>query len=149
MIDRVDNFLCTFSSEPHHVTSVFRRVHQSRRKWRRKHTVVQKGGKYSELSKYSRRWWLWTHKGRRMWHRCKKAGEGSGFWKKHKCSSRPTIAKSSKWWWWTHAGRKMWHRCQKKGRKSAFWKKHHCGRGRYILLLRFTPLFVSSLALVV
>jgi hypothetical protein len=100
-----------------------------RRKYLKRKSSARSGGG-GGYAQYGRHWWFWTHAGRKTWRKCQKKGKDSGYWKKHKCSSRPKVEKGSKWWWWTRSGRRAWKQCKKEGKKSAFWKENNCSAGR-------------------
>ena len=82
------------------------------------------------MVRYSKAWWFWSREGRSIWKKCKRKGNQSAFWKRHKCDTRVKPAKGSKWWWWTKSGRKVWKDCEEKGESSSFWKDNDCGSGR-------------------
>ncbi len=84
---------------------------------------------------YSRRWWFWTKKGRRLWRECKAKGEASPFWAENQCAKHIKPEKGSKWWWWTTTGRAVWKQCKEKGDASPFWKENNCDAGRFFLYI--------------
>ena len=84
----------------------------------------------AEVEKYSDEWWFWSEAGRAKWKECMEKGEGSHFWKEHKCDRRGRPSKGSKWWWWTSEGRKVWKECKAKGPGSGFWERNSCGSGK-------------------
>ena len=85
---------------------------------------------HTGVEKYSDEWWFWSEAGRAKWKECKEKGEGSHFWKEHKCDRRSRPSKGSKWWWWTSEGRKVWKECKAKGPGSGFWERNSCGSGK-------------------
>ena len=109
-----------------------RRYRRAYKKWGVRRSSGGGGGGGGGVKRYSKRWWFWSHKGRKTWRHCVKKGKDSKYWKKHKCSKRPKVEKGSKWWWWSRKGRKVWKQCKSKGKKSDYWKKHKCSAGRCV-----------------
>ena len=99
------------------------------RRWRVRRSSSGGGGG-GGVTRYSMRWWYWTHEGRKTWRKCKAKGKSSKYWKRHKCGKRTKAERYSRWWWWSSEGKDVWKKCKAKGKKSKYWKKNLCSDGR-------------------